>query len=86
MNVILDSRYRGKGYSEEALRLLIEVAFYEYNLDRVMNQIPQNRVAAIKLFQKVGFQDRGDDLYEVRWGKEEKVIFLELTKQRYESK
>lgn len=62
--------YRSKGYSEEALNLLCDVAFNELNLDRIYDDFPATRVAAEKVFSKVGFI-REDD------------VFVVLTKERY---
>lgn len=55
MGIVMEAKYRGKGYSIEALNKLIEVAFDEYNAQSVHNSFENTRQAAITIHQKVGF-------------------------------
>lgn len=82
-HIVIDAKYRGMGYSEEALRLLINVAFDEYNLDSLADNIPANRIGSIKLFEKVGFKDLGKDLYVNKFDEKEKVKLMKLKKEEY---
>ncbi|MHB1484203.1 MAG: GNAT family N-acetyltransferase [Saccharofermentanales bacterium] len=66
IGVVIEAKYRGCGYSEEALHLLADVAFNELNLDRIYDDFPVNRVAAEKSFAKVGFVRINDKYVELK--------------------
>jgi RimJ/RimL family protein N-acetyltransferase len=50
---------RGQGYGAEALRLALDFAFRELNLHRVQLTVFSYNVAAIALYEKLGFQREG---------------------------
>lgn len=83
IHIVIDSRYRGCGYSKEALKLLINVAFDEYNLDSIADNIPADRINFIKLFEKLGFKDSGKELYINKFDKKEIVKLMKLKKSEY---
>lgn len=70
IGIVLEAKYRGKGYAEEALKLLCNVAFNELNLDKIYDDFPATRTSAEKVFSKVGFVRADDE-------------FVVLTKKRY---
>lgn len=70
VNIIIEAKHRGNGYSEQALRLLIDIAFNEIGADKVFDDFPKSRIKAENLFKKVGFKRVSDDI-------------VELTKQDY---
>ncbi len=50
---------RGKGYGEEALRLVLEFAFINLHMERVtIDHFEKNKPAAA-LYEKIGFQTEG---------------------------
>ena len=55
MGILIQSKYRGNGYSYEALMQLEKVAFEENGIDELHDEIPFDRVNAINLFKKAGF-------------------------------
>jgi len=61
IGINIESAYRGREYSEEALCLLVEHAFREMNLDKIANKFPVTRTAAERVFTKVGFIRQDDD-------------------------
>lgn len=73
VNIIIEAKYRGNGFSEQALRLLIDIAFRKLGADRVFDDFPGSRITADKVFKKVGFKRVTDGI-------------VELTKQDYLSK
>jgi RimJ/RimL family protein N-acetyltransferase len=73
VNIIIEAKYRGNRFSEEALRLLIDIAFKELRADKVFDNFPKSRIIAEKVFEKVGFKRVSD-------------VIVELTKQDYLSK
>ncbi len=65
VNIIIEAKYRGNGYSEEALRLLVSIAFNELNAKKIYDDFPKTRVSAEKVFQKVGFKRISEDIVEL---------------------
>ena len=53
--VVIESKYRGCGYSKPALILLCKQAFSS-GIDSLYDSFEKNRVHALKLFQNVGFE------------------------------
>jgi RimJ/RimL family protein N-acetyltransferase len=51
--------YRGKGYGQEALFLLLRYAFTELMLRRVSLTVMEYNLAAIKAYERAGFQREG---------------------------
>ncbi len=70
IGIVIEAKYCGKGYAEEALSLLCNVAFEELNLDKIYDDFPATRIAAEKLFSKVGFVRKDDE-------------FVVLTKEKF---
>lgn len=83
IHIVIDARYRGCGYSKEALKLLINVAFDKYNLDSIADNIPADRINSIKLFEKLGFKDSGKKLYVNKFDKKEVIKLMKLKKSEY---
>ena len=57
--LIGDKKSRGKGYATQALKLVVEHAFYKLNLRRLFANIVENNKASIKIFEKTGFKKEG---------------------------
>lgn len=73
MGVVIEACHRGRGYSAEALGLLMNAAFNRLNAKVVCNDFERSRAAALKLHLNAGFEIvREDD-----------CIHLELTRERY---
>ena len=62
MGILIQSKYRGNGYSYEALMQLEKVAFEENGIDELHDEIPFERVNAINLFKKAGFKQTDKDM------------------------
>jgi RimJ/RimL family protein N-acetyltransferase len=54
-----EASYRGKGYGSDALQLILRYAFRELNLYRVGLDVTANNRAAIRAYEKAGFQQEG---------------------------
>ena len=73
MGVVIEACHRGRGYSAEAMRLLMDAAFNRLNAQVVCNDFERSRDAALKLHMNAGFEIvREDD-----------CVHLELTRERY---
>lgn len=73
MGVVIEACHRGMGYSAEALKLLMDVAFGRLNAQVVCNDFERSRAAALKLHLNTGFEIVGED----------DCVHLELTRERY---
>ena len=62
MGILIQSKYRGKGYAYEALLELERVAFQENNIPELHDAIPFDRKGAIELFKKAGFIQTDKDM------------------------
>ncbi|HEU5015499.1 MAG TPA: GNAT family protein [Roseiflexaceae bacterium] len=54
-----EPEYRGKGYGSDALRLILNYAFNELNLYRVGLDVISYNTAAIRAYERAGFQHEG---------------------------
>jgi RimJ/RimL family protein N-acetyltransferase len=57
--MIGDKNYWGKGYGQEACRLLLEYAFNRLNMNKVILGVFANHKSAIKAYRKAGFTIEG---------------------------
>ncbi len=56
MGIVLHSSQRGKGYSKEGIRLLLDYAFGELGAKKVTNCFEPTRKAALNIHKEAGFQ------------------------------
>lgn len=77
MGIVVEARYRGKGYSVEALQLLLKEAFERLGVQAVHNDFEDVREAAIKAHLHVGF-------HEVQ--RENGIVDLMITKEQYDAR
>ncbi|MFD0862301.1 GNAT family N-acetyltransferase [Sungkyunkwania multivorans] len=65
--IIAEAKERQKGYGAEALRLLCDYAFSNFDLHQLYANIAEDNLASIKLFTSLGFEQAGvrrDWLYQ----------------------
>lgn len=60
--------FRGKGYGQDALRLILNYAFSELNLNRVGLTVMDYNTRAIKAYERAGFVREGAQRQAVRRG------------------
>ncbi len=65
VNIIVEAKYRGNGFSEQALKLLIDTAFNQLGAYKIFDDFPKTRLSAEKVFKKVGFKRISDDIVEL---------------------
>jgi diamine N-acetyltransferase len=56
MGIVFEGKYRGQGYSKQALYLLLEIAFEKYSAKAVHNDFENTREKAYKLHIDAGFK------------------------------
>ncbi|MFC5604404.1 GNAT family N-acetyltransferase [Sporosarcina koreensis] len=79
-----EKNYWSKGFGREAFQLLLEFAFKELNLHKVFLRVFSYNERAIRLYQKLGFNEEGnlkEQLY--RNGSWHGVVFMGLLKSNY---
>ncbi len=74
MGILIEAKYRGRGYSKEALKLLLKHAFEDMGVKNVHNVFEDERDAAMKVHRDCGFR-------EVR--RENGIIHLMITSDDY---
>ncbi|MBU5437302.1 GNAT family N-acetyltransferase [Tissierella sp. MSJ-40] len=79
-----DKNYWGKGYGTEALKLLLDYAFLEMNLNRVSLRVFSFNKNAIKLYEKVGFKHEGNSRQSLfREGAWHDIIHMGILQNEY---
>ena len=59
MGIVIYAPFRGNGYSNEALKMLMDHAFNDCGVTALHNDFETTRVAARKAHLKVGFKEIG---------------------------
>lgn len=54
-----EARHRGKGYGQEAVRLILEYGFKTLNLHNIMLSVHADNHAGIACYKKAGFREDG---------------------------
>ena len=72
--IVIHSSYRGFGYGEEGLRLLVEHAFLVDGVTCLQNDFEATRRAACRIHKAIGFRDTGI---------ENGIVHLELTREEF---
>lgn len=57
IGIVIEDKHRGNGYSTKGLILLAEKAFNDLGVDKLRNDIPIERIYAIKGHKKAGFKE-----------------------------
>jgi len=55
VGILIDEKYRRRGFATEAVQLLVEYCFTTLNLHQVYCNIEQSNTESIRLFTKAGF-------------------------------
>lgn len=73
MGILIEAKYRGMGYAEEAISLLMDIAFNEYDALVVHNYFEEVRKAAYKMHINAGFKliDASNGIYNLILTKED---------------
>ncbi|TCJ02077.1 GNAT family N-acetyltransferase [Cytobacillus praedii] len=79
-----EKEYWGKGYGSEGLRLLLDYVFYEMNLHRVYLKVFSFNDRAVRLYNKIGFQQEGSSRQSLfRDGEWHDIIHMGLLQKEY---
>lgn len=83
MGIVIQNKYRGKGYSYHALLELEKVAFDKNGISELSDFIPLDRIGAIKTFKKAGFVQTELEENGLVFDKESIARQLLITKESY---
>ena len=54
-----EGEYRSRGYGTDAVRLLVEIGFEQFNLNRIYLSVNAENLAGIQAYEKAGFTREG---------------------------
>lgn len=74
MGIVLEAKYRGRGYAADALRLLLQHAFERMGAKAIHNDFEEERRAAVQAHLAAGF---------TKYRQENGVIELLITREQY---
>ena len=57
--IIPDPKMQHKGYGTEAIRMMLDMAFHEYDMNRVAIGVVGLNEYALKFYKKIGFREEG---------------------------
>ena len=57
--IIPDPKMQHKGYGTEAIRIMLDMAFHEYEMHRVSIGVVGLNTDALKFYRKIGFKQEG---------------------------
>lgn len=83
MGIVIQDKYRGKGYAYDALLELEKIAFEKNNISELSDIIPLDRVGAIKAFMHAGFIHTDLEQKGLVFGEIRSAIELLITKEMY---
>lgn len=79
-----EPEYWGKGYGTDAMRLTLQYAFMELNLERVTLGVFAYNPRAIRSYEKAGFRLEGRERHAIhRDGKIGDVLYMGILRQEY---
>jgi RimJ/RimL family protein N-acetyltransferase len=80
--LIGEKRYRGKGFAEEACRLLLHYGFDKLKLHTIDLEVYDSNLLAIALYDRLGFETVGIDVLRDADGIEQRRRKMVLTNER----
>ncbi|MHC1750268.1 MAG: GNAT family N-acetyltransferase [Cellulosilyticaceae bacterium] len=82
--LIGEEAWWGKGVGEASTRLMLEHGFKNLNLNRIYLTVLEDNIAALKLYEKVGFIKEGrEEAYLYKDGKFKTAITMRILKAEY---
>lgn len=80
-----EEEFRGRGYGEEAVRLLLGYGFRTMNLNNIMLSVHEDNQAGIACYRKLGFREAGRRREWVfKDGRYVDVIYMDLLAREFE--
>lgn len=83
MGIVIQDKFRKRGYGEKALLELEKIAFEKNNINELSDYIPEDRNSAVKTFKKAGFIQTENYENVLIFDKEKISRELLITKEMY---
>lgn len=74
--ISIRKKYRGQGLGKQVIKDILEIAFYEFGLNKVYLDVLSDNTGAIKLYEKIGFQLEGELINHIKINDEFKNLKL----------
>lgn len=84
IGIVIEDKYRGVGYSKEAMRLLIDEAFNVYNIDALYDSFEEARTDSCKTFFDLGFKIT-NKFKGKRFNQDINIVEICLKRENYEN-
>lgn len=82
--IVTCQKAHGRGYAATATKEILEIAFYELNLEKVYLYVSVKNIAANKFYQKAGFQKEGVFRKHIFiHGKLEDIVWYSMLKSEF---
>lgn len=82
-----DAEYRGKGYGTDAMVTLCGFGFAQMNLHRIELHVFQDNAAAVRCYEKVGFQHVGQLREAIfKHGRYHNVLVMDILEDEFREK
>ena len=81
--IVIESRYRGKGYSKEGLRLLVKEAF-DNGVEALYDNFEKDRGNTLGLFESVGFKIFEETTWK-KFGKDVEGVVVFINKEMFDN-
>ena len=78
--VIVDDSKRGKGYGKKMLKLAIKYAFDIFGAEKITLGVFDNNKPAYFCYKSAGFVETGEELFCELFGKQWRIIEMEINK------
>ncbi len=81
---VLNPEYSGNGYATEAVKAVLEYAFFTLKLNRMEARVMEGNLPSVKLLEKIGmtFEGRGEEEIFVK-GEYKNILHYSLLKDRF---
>jgi RimJ/RimL family protein N-acetyltransferase len=85
--IVIDREHRGKGYAEDAVRILLRYGFWERRYQKCNSACLHTNEASIKLHKKLGFVEEGRRRRQVFFnGEHYDDVLFGLTREEFDAK
>jgi RimJ/RimL family protein N-acetyltransferase len=84
--IVIDREHRGKGYAEDAVRILLRYGFWERRYQKCNSACVHTNEASIRLHRKLGFMEEGRRRRQVFFnGEYHDDILFGLTREEFDA-
>jgi RimJ/RimL family protein N-acetyltransferase len=82
-----NDKHRGKGYGQAAVCQLLQLAFLDLNLNRIFLQVLAGNVAAVKLYEKCGFELEGRlKMHAFKHGQYQDILVMGFSSEKFQNR